>query len=151
MAIEVASKRRRPASISMIARHAWNRPPPMKTSSCSGRCLGGWCVGFCLVRIPTQERFWVQRFAYAEIPKEFEPMPAQAYRRHAADCLKISLVVSDPEARLLLKQMAFAWASLADRAENSRQTPQSAQHSRPSMGLDFDKLTPDEQRRVLDG
>jgi hypothetical protein len=86
-----------------------------------------------------------ERFGFcAGIPKEFEPMSAQTYRRHAADCLKISLAVADPEARLLLKQMAIAWASLADRAENRPQTPL------PSAGLDFDKLTPDEQRRVLE-
>jgi hypothetical protein len=35
--------------------------------------------------------------------------------------------------------MASAWRNLADQAER-----------RPPMGLDFDKLTPDEQRRVLD-
>jgi hypothetical protein len=107
---------------------------------------------FHLVGNPTQERFWVLSVCFFRgIPKEFEPMSAQAYRRHAADCLKISLVVADPEARLLLKQMAIAWASLAEQAENSPQTPQSAQQPRPAMGLDFDKLTPDEQRRVLDG
>jgi hypothetical protein len=50
-------------------------------------------------------------------------MSAQAYQRHAADYLKVSLAVTDLEARLLLKQMAIAWASLADRAENSPQMP----------------------------
>jgi hypothetical protein len=57
--------------------------------------------------------------------------------------------------RALLKQMAIAWTDLADEAENSPQTPKSfsqqQQEPRPPMGLDFDKLTPDEQRRVLDG
>ena len=59
------------------------------------------------------------------------------------------------KARALLKQMAIAWTELADEAEISRHTPKSfvqqEQEPRPPMGLDFDKLTPDEQRRVLDG
>ena len=81
-------------------------------------------------------------------------MSAQSYRRHAAECLQISLAVADPEARALLKRMAIAWTDLADQAENSPQAPQSVvqQQQEPRrMGLDFDKLTPDEQRRVLDG
>ena len=82
-------------------------------------------------------------------------MSAQSYRRHAAECLQISLAVADPEARALLKRMAIAWTDLADQAENSLQTlksfPQQQQELRPPMGLDFDRLTPDEQRRVLDG
>jgi hypothetical protein len=59
------------------------------------------------------------------------------------------------KARALLKQMAIAWTELADEAEISRHTPKSfvqqEQEPRPPMGLDFDKLTPDEQRWVLDG
>jgi hypothetical protein len=49
--------------------------------------------------------------------------------------------------------MAIAWTDLADQAENSlpKSSLQPQQESRPTMGLDFDKLTPDEQRRVLDG
>ena len=80
--------------------------------------------------------------------------PAQAYRRYAAECREVSLAVADPEARALLKRMAIAWTYLADQAENSPQTPKSSleqqRESRPAMGFDFDKLTPDEQRRVLD-
>jgi hypothetical protein len=64
------------------------------------------------------------------------------------------LAIADPEARVLLKQMAIACTDLADEAENSPQSPKSflqqQQEPRPSMGLDFDKLTPDEQQRVLD-
>jgi hypothetical protein len=70
-------------------------------------------------------------------------MSAEAYRRYAAECLEMSLAAADPEASALLRQMAIAWTDLADRAEQ--------QQARPSMGLDFDKLTPDERRRVLDG
>ena len=75
-------------------------------------------------------------------------MSAQAYWRYAADCLEKSLAVADPQARALLKEMAIAWTDLADQAESF---PQQQQEPRPHMGLDFDKLTPDEQRRVLDG
>src|SRR5262249_2112890 len=95
------------------------------------------------------------RLAFPAGFKEFASMSAQAYRRYAAECLEMSLAVADPQARALLKRMAIAWADLADAAENSPQTPKSflqkQQGSRPPMGLDFDKLTPDEQRRVLDG
>ena len=65
----------------------------------------------------------------------------------------MSLAAADPEARALLNQMAIAWTDLADEAENSlpKSSLQPQQQSRPSMGLDFDRLTPDEQRRVLDG
>jgi hypothetical protein len=55
-------------------------------------------------------------------------MSAQAYRRHAADCLKVSLGCNRPGGASASQADAIAWASLAD-----------------------DKLTPDEQRRVLDG
>ena len=81
-------------------------------------------------------------------------MSAHPYRRHAAECLEMSLATAAPEARALLKRMAIAWTNLADQAENSPQTRQSVvqQQQKPSrMGLDFDKLTPDERRRVLDG
>jgi hypothetical protein len=81
-------------------------------------------------------------------------MSAQAYRRYAAECLEMSLAVADPKARALLQRMASAWMNLADQAENNPQTHQSGvqQQQEPSrMGLDFDKLTPDERRRVLDG
>jgi hypothetical protein len=74
-------------------------------------------------------------------------MSAQAYRRHADDCLKMSLAVADPEARGLLKKMAIAWTHLADQAENEPQQ----QQPRPSKGLDLDGLTPEQQRRALDG
>ena len=75
-------------------------------------------------------------------------MSVQAYRRHAAECLEMSLAAADPQARERLKEMAIAWTDLADQAESF---PQQQQEPCPHMGLDFDKLTPDEQRRVLDG
>ena len=75
-------------------------------------------------------------------------MSAEAYRRNAADCLKMSLAAADPRARARLKEIAIAWMGLADRAESFLQQQQ---EPRPHMGLDFDKLTPDERRRVLDG
>ena len=80
--------------------------------------------------------------------KEFTSMSVQAYRRHAAECLEMSLAAADPQARERLKEMAIAWTDLADQAESFLQQQQ---EPRPPMGLDFDKLTPDEQRRVLDG
>ena len=67
-------------------------------------------------------------------------MSAQAYRRYAAECMEMSLAAADPQARALLKEMAIAWTDLADQAER----PQQQQEPRPPMGLDFDKLTPDE-------
>jgi len=60
----------------------------------------------------------------------------------------MSLAAADPQARERLKEMAIAWTDLADQAESFLQQQQ---EPRPPMGLDFDKLTPDEQRRVLDG
>lgn len=85
-------------------------------------------------------------------------MSAHEYRRHAADCLKVSREVADPGARALLERMALAWMGLADRAEKNLQNdalepPRSLtqQQRRPPKGLDFDALTPEEQRRVFDG
>jgi hypothetical protein len=39
----------------------------------------------------------------------------------------------------------------ADQAQKPKSFLQQQQEPRPPMALDFDKLTPDEQRRVLDG
>jgi hypothetical protein len=89
----------------------------------------------------------------AGAPNEFASMSAEAYRCNAADCLKMSLAAADPGMRGLLKRMATAWTNLAEQAEN--ESPQSIaqqqQQPRPSKGLDFDGLTPEEQRRALDG
>jgi hypothetical protein len=79
-------------------------------------------------------------------------MSAEAYRRNAADCLKMSLTAADSEMRGLLERMAIAWTDLAEQAED--ESPQSIvqQQQQPqSKGLDFDVLTPEEQRRALDG
>jgi hypothetical protein len=46
-------------------------------------------------------------------------MSAQAYRRHAADCLKLSNTVSDPQARVFLRRVAVAWTDLANQAEKN--------------------------------
>jgi hypothetical protein len=48
-------------------------------------------------------------------------MSTQAYRRHAADCLKLSMTVSNPTARALLRRMAVAWTDLAEQAEKNQQ------------------------------
>jgi hypothetical protein len=48
--------------------------------------------------------------------------------------------------------MAIAWTNLAEQAEN--ESPQSIvqqQQQRQTKGLDFDVLSPEEQRRALDG
>jgi hypothetical protein len=85
-------------------------------------------------------------------PKEFASMSAETYRHNAAECLEMSLAVADPEVRGLLKRMAIAWTNLAEQAENG--LPQSiARQQRQSQpkGIDFDRLTPEEQRRMLDG
>jgi hypothetical protein len=57
--------------------------------------------------------------------------------------------------------MATAWTNLADQAEKNLQNDvmceppqfvvQQQQEPLPQKGLDFDGLTPEEQRRVLDG
>jgi hypothetical protein len=47
-------------------------------------------------------------------------MSAEVYRRHAADCLKVSGGVSDPEARAWLRRMAIAWTDLAAQAEKNQ-------------------------------
>jgi hypothetical protein len=48
-------------------------------------------------------------------------MSAQAYRRNAADCLRLlSKGVSDPEARETLMRMTVAWSNLADQAERNQ-------------------------------
>jgi hypothetical protein len=84
---------------------------------------------------------------------------AHGYRRLAADCLKLSSAVADPEARALLERMAIVWANLADQAERNLlsdacELPQSVvqqrQQPRRPKGLDFDGLTPEEQRRIFD-
>ena len=85
-------------------------------------------------------------------PKEFASMSAETYRHNAAECPEMSLAVADPEVRGLLKRMAIAWTNLAEQAENG--LPQSiARQQRQSQpkGIDFDRLTPEEQRRMLDG
>ncbi len=85
-------------------------------------------------------------------PKRVHVMSAEAYRRNAADCLKMALAAVDPEMRGLLERMAIAWTNVAEQAEN--ESPQSIirqQQQLQSAGLDFDVLTPEEQRRALDG
>jgi len=64
-----------------------------------------------------------------------------------------SLVANGTEwARGLLKRMAIAWTNLAEQAENGPQQSivQQQRQSQPK-GIDFDRLTPEEQRRMLDG
>ena len=87
-----------------------------------------------------------------ENPKEFASMSAETYRHNAAECLEMSLAVADPEVRGLLKRMAIAWTNLAEQAENGPPPPSSdnIDKSQPK-GSDFDRLTPEEQRRMLDG
>jgi len=78
-------------------------------------------------------------------------MSAEAYRRNAADCLKISLAAADPEIRGFLERLAIAWTNLAEQADNEMLQPIVQQQQQPqSKGLDFDVLTPEEQRRALD-
>jgi len=42
---------------------------------------------------------------------------AAKYKRHAADCLRFARLVSAPDDRALLTEMAAMWLRLADRAE----------------------------------
>ena len=42
---------------------------------------------------------------------------AAQYKRHAADCLRFAQLISAPEDRALLTEMAAMWLRLADRAE----------------------------------
>ena len=85
-------------------------------------------------------------------PKEFTSMSAETYRHNATECLQMSLAVADPVVRGFLKRMATAWTNLAEQAENG--LPQSIvrqQRQSQPKGIDFDRLTPEEQRRMLDG
>jgi hypothetical protein len=76
-------------------------------------------------------------------------MSAKAYRRNTADCLKMSLAVADPEMRELLKRTVIAWTILAEQSENERPQSMVQQQQQPQLkGLDFDGLTPEEQRRA---
>ena len=78
-------------------------------------------------------------------------MSAEAYRRNAADCLKMSLAAADPEIRGFLERLAIAWTNLAEQADNEMlQSIVQQQQQLQSAGLDFDVLTPEEQRRALD-
>jgi hypothetical protein len=78
-------------------------------------------------------------------------MSAEAYRRNAADCLKMSLAAAGPEVRGLLERMAIAWTNLAEQAENEMlESIVQQQQQQRSKGLDFDVLTPEEQRQALD-
>ena len=79
-------------------------------------------------------------------------MSAEAYRRNAADCLKMSLAAADPEIRGFLERLAIAWTNLAEQADNEMLQSIVQQQQQPqSKGLDFDVLTPEEQQRALDG
>ena len=78
-------------------------------------------------------------------------MSAEAYRRNAADCLKMPLAAADPEIRGFLERLAIAWTNLAEQADNEMLQSIVQQQQQPqSKGLDFDVLTPEEQRRALD-
>jgi hypothetical protein len=87
-----------------------------------------------------------------ENPKESASMSAETYRHNAAECLQMSLAVADPAVCGFLKRMALAWTNLAGQAENGPPHFIVRQHrqSQPK-GIDFDRLTPEEQRRMLDG
>jgi len=64
----------------------------------------------------------------------------------------LNMLAADPEVRGLLKRMAVAWTDLAEQAE--KESPQSIvqqQRQPQSKGLDFDVLTPEQQRLALDG
>jgi hypothetical protein len=46
---------------------------------------------------------------------------AEAYRCHAAECLRLAEVITDTRSRAALRGMAVSWAHLAEQAEkNSR-------------------------------
>ena len=47
-------------------------------------------------------------------------MRPEKYRRHAAECLRIAEVVTDPQNRILLIHMAQAWLLLAQQIEKNR-------------------------------
>ena len=41
----------------------------------------------------------------------------EEYRRHAADCVRVSQTLTKPEDKALLMEMASIWLRLAERAE----------------------------------
>jgi hypothetical protein len=47
-------------------------------------------------------------------------MRPEEYRRHAAECLRIAEVVTDPQNRILLIHMAQTWLLLAQQIEKNR-------------------------------
>jgi len=63
----------------------------------------------------------------------------------------MSLAAADPEIRGFLERLAIAWTNLAEQADNEMLQSIVQQQQQPqSKGLDFDVLTPEEQRRALD-
>ena len=44
-------------------------------------------------------------------------MTPDLYRQHAAECLQLSIKITDPHSRSVLRAMAIAWADLAEHAE----------------------------------
>jgi len=63
----------------------------------------------------------------------------------------MSLAAADREIRGFLERLAIAWTNLAEQADNQMLQSIVQQQQQPqSKGLDFDVLTPEEQRRALD-
>jgi hypothetical protein len=48
---------------------------------------------------------------------------AASYRHHAANCIEIARLVSDPAGRTALLSMAQAWLLLAERADKNTGAP----------------------------
>jgi hypothetical protein len=46
-------------------------------------------------------------------------MSSNAYRNHAAECLKRAFKATDPQTRAFLRRMAVSWSDLADQTEKN--------------------------------
>jgi hypothetical protein len=51
------------------------------------------------------------------------------YRRNAAECLRVSALIGDPDSRRVLTSVAEAWNRLADQAENKAKAESGAEPS----------------------
>jgi hypothetical protein len=51
----------------------------------------------------------------------------EEYKRNAVECFRLAAELTDPEQRLVMLDMAYAWSRLADQAHKNRQYPEAPQ------------------------
>ena len=52
---------------------------------------------------------------------DHHPMSAEEYRRHAAECLRLSKISTESGTKSILLNMAVSWTTLAEQAEKNLQ------------------------------